>query len=166
MIPAKPSFRRTTNTGNKTMNAKEWQAILNKREYRNEMSRDEEKQAKLDRVLICFSASDDLLEFRGIIDDEVGAWEGTTVKLTPELELFDPSENKESQKFNNSQINKMLKITALWAPKNEENKTWASFHVTSSDFEFYWFDIMEEGEIYCRGFVVDESELKKAIQYK
>jgi hypothetical protein len=60
----------------------------------------------------------------------------------------------------------MILVNAIRCPKDAENKTWASFHVTSPDFEHYWFNIMEDGNIYCRGFIVDESTLLTAMQNK
>ena len=51
-------------------------SLLHGREYRDEISDFEIKQAKECGLVVIFGASDDLLEFRGASSDELGAWEG------------------------------------------------------------------------------------------
>lgn len=60
------------------MTAAELAALLNGREYRKEMSRDEEQVAKAAGLVVVFGASDDLMELRGAISDEVGCYDGGT----------------------------------------------------------------------------------------
>ena len=134
------------------MTIKEWATLLNGREYTKEMTKAEEKQAKEDGVVIVFGASDDLIEFRGVVDDEAGAWEGTTEKITPTAKLYNPNENKETLEFNSMQISNMLKIQSIWCPKNENGEIWASWEVRTK-VPHETFDIMEDGEIFCRGIV-------------
>lgn len=134
--------------------AMEWAAKLSGREYGEEVSGAESKQAKEDGVVIVFGASDDLLEFRGVIDDEDGAWEGTKVKLTNKPSLFNEEENAETLEFNRMQIAGMRTITAVWCPKNEAGKVWASWEI-KTDIPHVPFDIMEDGEIFCRGLVFE-----------
>lgn len=55
------------------MNAKEFAAMLNGREYRREITKAEEKEAKAAGLIVAFGASDDNLELRGAVDDEIGA---------------------------------------------------------------------------------------------
>lgn len=136
------------------MNAKEWAERLNGREYRDEMNGFEEKQAHDDGVIIVFGASDDLIEFRGVINDEDGAWEGTTVKLTNKPSLFNEDENEETLEFNRMQIASMRTVQAIWCPKGEDGKVWASWEIRSQ-IPHETFDIMEGGELYCRGIVFD-----------
>ena len=47
--------------------------LLNGNEYRDEMTKEQEQAAKQNNLLVLFGASDDLLEMRGAIRDEVGA---------------------------------------------------------------------------------------------
>jgi hypothetical protein len=58
------------------MDAKALAALLTGREYRQEITRAEEADAKAAGLVVAFGASDDLLEFRGAIDDEVGCYDG------------------------------------------------------------------------------------------
>ena len=53
---------------------KEWAEKLNGREYCEELTREEEAQLKAEGYVAAFGASDDLLEFRGAIHNEAGAW--------------------------------------------------------------------------------------------
>ena len=50
--------------------------LLNGNEYRDEMTKEQEQAAKQNNLLVLFGASDDLLEMRGAIRDEVGAYDG------------------------------------------------------------------------------------------
>ena len=76
------------------MDIKELAAQLNGCEYRSEVSRELEVNTKADGIVIVFGASDDLMEFRGAIHDETGAWAGATVRvdgegLVPDWENID-----------------------------------------------------------------------------
>ncbi|HET8685200.1 MAG TPA: hypothetical protein VFM18_00895 [Methanosarcina sp.] len=75
------------------MNSKELAALLNGRQYRAEITKDEECQATQNNLVVVFGASDDLMEFRGAIDDELGAWEGTTAYLTKDGLLQNDCDN-------------------------------------------------------------------------
>lgn len=125
---------------------------LNGREYRNEMSSAEESEAKAARLLVVFGASDDLTEFRGILHDEAGAYDGAqhgVLQSEGRWIIFegDPDSRKPVK-------TKGTLIKAAWSPK-EINASWlikpAVPHAT--------FDIMEDGDIYCRGAVIDEVDL-------
>ena len=141
------------------MNAKEWAEKLNGREYREELSDEESDQAKKDCVVIAFGYSDDNLEFRGAINEEVSAWNGTTVKLTNKPSVFDPDENKETSEFNSMQISAMKKVNAIWCPRNENNKIWSSWLIEALEIPHETFDIMEYGELFCRGIVFESKHL-------
>lgn len=144
------------------MNVKEWAERLNGREYGWDLTADEAKQAKLDGVVISYGDSDDLLEFRGAIDDEVGAWKGTKVKLTNEPRILNEELNTKELHFNQMQIAGMRTMTDVWCPKGEDGKVWASWNVTT-DIPHETFDIMEEGEIFGRGIVFDVKHLTSEV---
>ncbi len=95
-------------------------------------------------VVVC-GASDDLLEFEGAISEEMGAWNGTTVYVTPSGNVKKkPKEGRKS-------------ITAHWSPKEMPGTSW----LIESEIPNAPFDIMEDGEIFCRGLVFDLNDLKK-----
>ena len=58
------------------MNAESLSKKLNGCEYRDEVSTEVANEAKECGLVIVFGASDDLIEFRGAIYDEVGAYDG------------------------------------------------------------------------------------------
>ena len=141
------------------MNVKEWAERLNGREYGEELEdQNEAKQAKDDGVVIVFGASDDLLAFRGAIDDVVGAWEGVKVKLTPAPGVLNEEANAEKLDWNRMQIAGMRTLKAVWGPVGKDGKAWASWQI-KTEIPHETFDIMEDGELYCRGLVFAASWL-------
>ena len=137
------------------MTVKEWADKLTGREYRDEMTGREELEAKSDGVVIVFGASDDLIEFRGAIRDEDGAWEGTEVRITPDLTLFSDDSNRETANYNSDQIVKMPIVKATWCPKELET-SW----LISSAIPHETFNIFEGGDLYCRGIVFSVDSVK------
>lgn len=127
------------------MNAKEWAQLLNGREYGDELSRDEEKQAAADGVIIAYGYSDDNVEFSGAVNEEVPAWEGSVFWITKGLEIYDPKKHKPSER--------KVKIVAIWCPTDVNKKSWASWEIRADVCEYHTFDIMEDGELFCRGIV-------------
>jgi hypothetical protein len=127
------------------MNAKEFAAMLNGREYRNEITRAEEKAAKEAGLIVAFGASDDNLELRGAVDEELSAYDGTEAKIRlDKLEVVTDESCPDCLK-----LAKVIDIKAEWSPKEPA----ASWLITAS-VPFEPFDIMEDGELFCRGAVI------------
>jgi len=138
---------------------KEWAEKLNNRRYTEELARDEATQAIADGVVIVFGASDDLIEFRGMVHDEAGAYNGTTVRITPKLTIFNEDDNAETFEFNLEQIAKMKKVTAVWCPENEKGEVLASW-MYKTNIPHEKFAILEDdGDVYCYGIVFKSKEL-------
>jgi hypothetical protein len=133
-------------------------AALNGNEYRREGSKELFAAMKADGLVAVFGASDDLLEFRGAIYDEVGAYEGTTVKVDAEGliptwdSLEDASESEHAAYFRRKPNG--VAIEAVWAP-GDPDASW----LIITDIPHATFDIMEEGDLYCRGIVFALSDL-------
>lgn len=108
---------------------------LNGNQYREEGSRELFNEMKQNRLVAVFGASDDLMEFRGAINDEIGAWEGATVWVTKEEYVHD---------FKTAGA---WKIDALWCEEKDISWTYKTTipHKT--------FLIMEDDDVYCRGIV-------------
>lgn len=112
------------------MTKEELASKLNGREYGEEITPEEEAEAKASGLVVIFSASDDLMEFRGAIDNEVSVvGNHGFVCLT-------------------STTGMLQKVIALqdcygyaWSYKTELS------HAT--------FDIMNDGARYCRGIVIE-----------
>lgn len=130
--------------------------LLDGREYGNEITSAEEKAAKAAGLLVIFGASDDLCELRGVIKDEVGAYDGTTVligrdgKLFPELEDDDEEILKKHAVFEHvlEMRRSAIRIEAIW---DSEGYSW----VYETKTPHATFDILEDGDKYCRGIVID-----------
>jgi hypothetical protein len=56
--------------------------LLNRREYGKEITHAESRMLRESGLVAVFGASDDLIEFRGAIDDELGAYGGASILLT------------------------------------------------------------------------------------
>ncbi len=141
------------------MTALELAQKLNGREYLEEITREECREAKASGLVVIFGASDDLMEFRGAIDDEVGAWNGKTAKLRRSGLVSVPDhvnypEDGEECKLYQRSIEGAVEIKAVWCPDDID----ASWDIVT-DIPHAPFDIMEDGELYCRGIVIDLSDL-------
>ena len=129
--------------------------LLNGREYRNEITELEEKQAKDDGLVVVFGASDDLMEFRGGINDEIGCYDGGIALIDEHGVLSDREsidDDDELEEFFKRKPN-TKKIEAVWGG----DISWAY----KTSIPHATFDIMEDGEVYCRGIVFGISDLDK-----
>lgn len=133
--------------------------LLNGREYRNEISNEEEKIAELNDLVVVFGASDDLLEFRGVVDDEIGCFDGGNAYLVKKkkgwtvMDESDYDEKKEQmEEFDSHFIGH--EIEAVWSP-DEPECSW----LIKTEIPHATFDIMEDGELYCRGVVLSVKDL-------
>jgi len=121
---------------------------LNGREYLNEIQKSEEQAAKEKGFLVVFGASDDLVEFRGAIYEEFGAYNGTTLFFYAGKVLMNECEEEDCPYFARLQRKAKNKIEAIW---NKDGYSW----VIESNMPYAPFDIIEDGEKYCRGIVID-----------
>lgn len=133
------------------MTHQELAALLNGCEYRIEMTKEEEKAAKQNGLVVIFGASDDLCELRGAINDEVGCCNGGEffIKNGKLLEVPD-DEEEVLQKYGMSGANLKdgaIRVVALWC--DGEDYAW-TYKINR---EHSTFDIMEDAEKYCRGIV-------------
>lgn len=133
------------------MNSKELAATLNGREYRSEMSSNEEMLAKENKLVVVFGASDDLMEFRGAVNDEIEAWEGATAYFTNAGLLTNDCDNEDCPHFK-----KLLKTaTTVDAKWDAEGYSW----VYQTAIPHSTFDVVEDGDKYCRGIVFALSDV-------
>lgn len=126
------------------MNILEAAAALNGNEYGKEGSSELWSALKAAGLVAVFGASDDLMEFRGAIDDEVSAYDGTTVLVTPDG-LFEPC--GDNCKFSLAAQKEAVEIDALWC--DEDDISWTY----ETDIPHATFNVMEDGAVYCRGIV-------------
>lgn len=134
-------------------------AILNGRQYRHEITRTEESQARAAGLLVIFGASDDLMELRGTMHDEVDANGGATLRLSTgglcktffELKEADASEEEFNAYFA-ARSEGFKEVHARW---DKDGFSW----VIETEVPHSTFVIMEEDETYCRGVVISMNEL-------
>lgn len=120
-------------------------------QYREEGSRELFASMKSDGLVAVFGASDDLMEFRGAIDDEIGAWGGTTAYITSAGLLQNDCDNDDCPHF--AKMKKQAaKIQALWS---EGDYAW-SYRTT---IPCHRFTVKEDDEDYCQGIVFALSDV-------
>ena len=137
-------------------------AVMSGREYTNEITASEAKSWAESDLVIIFGASDDLCELRGAIEDEVGVCDGGEFCIDRlGRMLLPPIEDDDREVLEKYLVMDVVKkrrayaiqIEAIWCPE-EPNCSWAyKASVPASTF-----DIMEDGELYCRGIVIDLKE--------
>jgi hypothetical protein len=135
-------------------------ARLHGREYREEITIDESRAAKAAGLLVAFGASDDLLEVRGVANEEVGAWEGGAYALAATGRFIeDRDDHDDLVNAGWTPPIAVLTLTAEWCPEGFDG----SWRITASA-PFASFDIIEDGELFCRGCVVDFRALASAME--
>lgn len=141
------------------MTAKELAIRLNGREYRNEMTLEEMSIAKESGLVVVVGASDDLMEFHGAIEDEAGCFEGGKAYVSPSgiWKDYDCGGDQQCEFLENAK-KKYVPIYALWAV---EGYSW----IYDTKIPHETFEIMEDGEKYCRGIVFSIEDLEPAPKY-
>lgn len=137
------------------MTKEEFAALLNGREYLDEITAEEESQAKANGLLVIFGASDDLMEFRGADHDELSAYQGTIALIDGDGVLPDRNqiENDDELKYLFHRQGNAKRVDALWC--KEDGYSWTF----KTDVPHATFDIVEGDENYCRGIVISISDL-------
>jgi hypothetical protein len=133
------------------MNSQELAAILNGREYGAEISRAEEALAKENGLVVLFGASDDLMEFRGAVNDETGVYGGGFAHFTRKGLLTNRCEEEDCPYF--AQLKG--EATAIGAEWSTEGYSW----VYQTTIPHSTFDVLEDGDKYCRGIVFALSDV-------
>ena len=127
------------------MNAKELAAKLNGREYLSEITKEEAGEANAAGLVVVFGASDDLIEFRGALDEEINAWEGVTAYLTSDGLLYNLCRDRDCP-YHAVERKYATTIEAKW---DSDGYSWT--YETAIPHET--FEIVEGDEKYCRGIV-------------
>ncbi len=121
-------------------NAKYFAERLDGREYGDEISYAEEKLAKENGIVIVFGYSDDNIEFRGSIDDELGCFNGGDFYVSKSGDVS--GENKTGRL-----------IRAVWC--GPSGASWEY----ETDIPHETFNIYEDGEFFCRGIVFEMQDI-------
>lgn len=134
------------------MTPKELAQLLNGRQYGSEITKEEERQAKEDGLVVIFWYSDDNAEIRGAIHGEIDCYEG--------WELFFEKDGIFTNKCSESDcpyffeaLEKAKKVEAIW---EEDSYTWTY----KTDIPHETFDILDGEDKHCRGIVFQISSLQ------
>lgn len=146
------------------LTAEQFARLLDGREYTEEMSEDDNAIAAESRLFVFFGYSDDNLELRGIIYDEIGAYEGIEVCIaktlhTPYWGIINEEMKAIVGNFVKNLKNFIVKID--WCPEYLD----CSWLITT-DVPSFPFDIMEDGDLFCRGIVIAESDVLEHLNSK
>lgn len=127
------------------------------REYPFQLSDSELLQAKAAGLVVVYGASDDLMEFEGAINEELGEPDGKTVIITGDG-LFDENACGDECKYFEMARERARKtgatIKAIWA---KDDISWQY----ETDIPHATFEIMENGEMYCRGIVFALADVER-----
>lgn len=140
------------------MDIYEFAKMLDGRQYGEEISLEEEEKAKELGFVVVFGYSDDNMEFRGAINDELGCFDGGEVYIT-NYGIFEACECDCKHSIKAKESAKLIK--SIW---NIEGYSW----IYETDIPHAIFDILKGDEKYCRGIVFDIKQLvyKSDIQHK
>jgi hypothetical protein len=129
-----------------TITMEEAAAALDGSEYGNEGSRELFARMKVAGLVAAFGASDDLIELRGAIHDEFGAFDGGKAHID------DRGLPKNACPYFEKRLEWAPYVEALWCPEGVEGEpSWLM--KMSDDRPTMSFSIMEEGDLYCIGIV-------------
>ena len=137
-----------------TLTKEQFAAMLDGREYGNEITRAEQKLAKDNGLVVVFGASDDLIEFVGCIDDEGGCYDGGTIPIVNGKLLPQHDDCDCDYCGYKAMRAKARTIEAVWSDSGED-PAWTY----ETDIPHSTFTILEDGEPYCRGIVFYFSEV-------
>lgn len=137
------------------MTPQDFAARLNGREYGSEITKPEEAEAKAAGLVVVFGYSDDNVELRGAISEEVGMFDGGTVCVTsegtlmPMWEDIDCTDKDVAREYFRKDALPRVGIECEWSPLDEEGLSWRY----KTRLPHATFDVIEDGEVYCRGIV-------------
>lgn len=131
-------------------------AMLDGRSYGSEITAEEQKLAEDSALVVVFGYSDDNVELRGAITDEVAAYNGATVYLDGAKVLENDCDDEQCPHFLRAQA-RAAKFKARWC-SNASPAAWS--------FDVPWphakFRVMEDGEPFCIGVVFALAEASRA----
>ena len=129
------------------MTAKELANLLDGREYWHELTGINLKTVCNSGLVIVYGESDDLVEFRGAINDEFGAWNGAILHMSADGEVVDDDDIRSypMKQFKRS-------VVVSWG---KNNYSW----FIDSDIPHETFTLYENEEPFCRGIIFDVKDI-------
>lgn len=136
------------------MTALELAALLDGREYGEEITPEEVRAAKEAGLVVVFGVSDDLCEFLGAIRDETDCYGGDEIHFNRHEIINPPEHTCEDCKYYIAEVKRVKTLKIIW--RDEGNPCWTY----ETDIPHETFRIMEDGEVYCVGIVFSVEDLK------
>ena len=136
------------------MTKEELAKMLDGMEYRYEITPDIQHGLINSDLVVVYGYSDDNMEFRGAIDDEVSCYNGGTAKLSHINGLLLLNECDDDCPYFEALSSSAIDIEALWCKEDDYSWTY------KTDIPHATFDILEDGEKYCRGIVFNLSDVE------
>ena len=124
---------------------KEIADALNGSEYGFEPSKELIARCRAERIVIAFGHSDDLLEFRGAVYDELGAYEGTTAHFNRLGLVTNDCGNEECPYFQGL-LKKATKLHLKW---QNGYPNW----IFETNIPHAKFDVLEDDNHQCEAIV-------------
>ncbi len=119
--------------------------------------------AKESNLLIVFGASDDLCEFAGAFRDEAYCDNGRVIRFTRDGKIPDMEEVRGALKKLKDELGfkpeipELLQIEAVWNSAMPDGRIPSWRYKTA--LPHATFEVMEDGELYCVGLVIDLNEI-------
>ena len=126
---------------------------LDGREYLREITEQEAQRAKDAGLVVVFGYSDDDLEFRGAIDDEVGAFDGVEVPIIDGEIMRMPCDNCQEEEC---QLWKKAIEKARFIRAEYTDGGWK----IETTIPHARFTIYEDGEVFSEGIVFHMDDLR------
>lgn len=135
-------------------------AELNSIEYPCCIPQHLKNAAKGHGLVIVYGASDDLMEIDGAIDDEIGACDETTIQIDAIGILPDWGDGIEDEATAEHYFKRKPNARTIKAKLDRDGYSW----IYETDIPHATFEIMEDGEKYCRGIVFSLADLTGPAQ--
>ncbi|MGH8334997.1 MAG: hypothetical protein ACRER3_16090 [Pseudomonas fluorescens] len=137
------------------MNKEELAVRITGIEYPCRIHKDLIQIAKDAGLVIVYGASDDLMEFEGASREEIGCYDGGTALVDAQGVLPDRDSLEDDDELAAYFARKPLAkpIEALWG--KEPGYSWTY----KTDIPHATFEVMDDGENYCRGIVFSLADL-------
>jgi len=133
------------------MTIQEFAKMLDGREMGNEMTSEDKEQARELGFVVVYGYSDDNAELQGAIRKEVGCFDGGTIYLDNDGRFLEECECECS--YYQLAKEKCKLINIIW--HDEGGPAWTY----ETEIPHATFDVMEAGEVWCRGIVFDIKSL-------
>lgn len=145
--------------------------LLDGNEPVDEITREQERIAAENNLLVLFCRSNDVLEMRGAIHGEVDATGGGDFALILEGEQFSDDESdairragsnavmRISDEYDNEDNPRLIRVE--WCREDETPLDWG----ITSNLPSAWFTIFDNGEPFCAGIVIDLDDVKPQKQH-